>query len=146
MSDARPRMPIRRFDVFAEYSRQQAEEDGVPPDEAAGYGLWVAKVVAARKFGRSMSKKSPAQVHAEQTAAEGAVTGTAPSKWHTLDGTPQTDALFEHDIVDRMGRSFYADVFAPAIAEARREGKSYQGIRDSIRRDWTPAPPASKSG
>ena len=146
MSDTSPRMPIRRFDVFAEYSRQQAEEDGVPPDEAAGYGLWVAKVVAARKFGRSMSKKSPAQVHAEQTAAEGAVAGSAPPKWHTLDGAPQTDALFEHEIVDRMGRGFYAGVFAPAIVEARRTGKSYQAIRDSIRRDWTPAPPAPPAG
>lgn len=29
----------------------------MPPDEAKGYGLWVAKVVAARKFGRTREKR-----------------------------------------------------------------------------------------
>jgi hypothetical protein len=45
----KPERPIRRFDVFAEYRRQEAEEKGRPEDEATGYGLWVAKVVAARR-------------------------------------------------------------------------------------------------
>ena len=39
---------IRRFDVFAEYQKQAHHDDGMPLDKAKGYGLWVAKVVAAR--------------------------------------------------------------------------------------------------
>ena len=48
----KPKQPIRRFDVFAEYRRQEAQQVGMPADQARGYGLWVAKVVAARKFRR----------------------------------------------------------------------------------------------
>jgi hypothetical protein len=33
-----PNATIRRFDVFAEYTRQQAIEEGMPPDTAKGYG------------------------------------------------------------------------------------------------------------
>jgi hypothetical protein len=44
--------------------------------------------------------------------------------------------------VRRMGAEFYTQVFVPAIEAAREAGKSYQGIRDTMRRDWTPAPPA----
>jgi hypothetical protein len=38
-----------------------------------------------------------------------------------------------------MGARFYDEVFEPAITEARKEGKSYETIRDSIRQDWKPA-------
>jgi hypothetical protein len=78
-------------------------------DEAKGYGLWVAKVVAVRKFGRMRER------------------GTIPAKdknrrrrkWHILSGERQTDKsgerqtdkLFDHEIVDRMGAEFYRDIF-----------------------------------
>ena len=60
-------------------------------------------------------------------------------KWRTLDGEPQTDALFEKEIVERMGRAFYGRVFAPAIEDARKSGKSYESIRDAIRKGWKPS-------
>ncbi len=46
MTDApiRPRAPIRRFDVFAEYSRLQGLTRGLDQAHAKGCGLWVAKV------------------------------------------------------------------------------------------------------
>jgi hypothetical protein len=50
-----PQRAIRRFDVFAEYSRQEQEAKGYPEDEAKGYGVWLAKVVAARRLGRNPS-------------------------------------------------------------------------------------------
>jgi hypothetical protein len=31
-----PRLPVRRFDVFAEYTKQKAMKDGVQEDEAEG--------------------------------------------------------------------------------------------------------------
>jgi hypothetical protein len=142
-----PRLPIRRFDVFAEYNRQEALAKGVPEDEAAGYGLWVAKVVASGG-GRGRSPFSPAAPRERDSAGRTPPPEEAApargEKWHVLGGEPQTDTLFEREIVARMGQEFYETVFAPAIAEAIRQRKSYQAIRDTIRRDWTPAPPARR--
>lgn len=46
-----PNHPIRRFDVFAEYTRQERCEKDYPEDEAKGCGIWLAKVVASRRYG-----------------------------------------------------------------------------------------------
>ncbi len=140
-----PRLPIRRFDVFAEYNRQEALAKGVPEDEAAGYGLWVAKVVASGG-GRGRSPFSPAAPRERDSTAPPAESPPPDpnAKWHLLGGEPQTAALFEQEIVARMGREFYETVFAPAIADALEQHKSYQAIRDTIRRDWTSAPRARR--
>jgi hypothetical protein len=53
-----------------------------------------------------------------------------------LNGQPQTDELFDQEIVDRMGAAFYHDIFAPAIASAYTQGKRYEAIRDAIRKSW----------
>jgi hypothetical protein len=123
----KPRKPIRRFDVFAEYRKLDAQDDGKPADQAKGYGLWVAKVVAARKFRRPKTE--------EQSAAD---VPRRRRKWHVLSGTPQTDKLFDHEIVERMGADFYRELFAPAIREAHAGGKTYESIRDRLRRRWKP--------
>ena len=49
--DVHPRQEIRRFAVFAEYTRNERREKGYLEDEATGYGIWLAKVVAPRRFG-----------------------------------------------------------------------------------------------
>lgn len=136
----RPRLPIRRFDVFAEYNRQKAIEDGTPPDEAMGYGLWVAKVVASRSFGRSVLSKPPSELR-KSDEGDDADEGEAPPdkpKWHSLEGKPQTDELFEKEIVRRMGADFYYEVFVPAIEQAIAQDRSYTSIRDTIRKEWKP--------
>jgi hypothetical protein len=132
----RPKRSIRRFDVFAEYSKQEQEDKGLSEPRAMGYGLWLAKVVASRRFGASRAKTGPRDEdedkgHAKRPERE--------SEWRTLDDEPQTDDLFDREIVQRMGPDFYRTVFAPAIREARRQGRSYEGIRDAIRKDWKPA-------
>lgn len=134
-----PRLPIRRFDVFAEYNRQKAVEDGVPEDEAMGYGLWLAKVVASRGFGRSALSKPPSELrHAgKDEPAEGEEVEERP-KWRSLGGEPQTGDLFEKEIVRRMGADFYYKVFSPAIEEAIAEDRPYTYIRDTIRKNWKP--------
>jgi len=133
----KPKKPIRRFDVFAEYQRLEALKDGMPSEVAKGYGLWLAKVVAARKFGRSRAgeeeggsggKMRQKQAREPEALVEG--------KWRTLGDEPQTDVLFEKEIVDRMGRPFYDQVFTPAIQEAFQKGMGYQEIRDAIRKAW----------
>ena len=35
-----------------------------------------------------------------------------------------------------MGEEFYQEVFVPEIRAAREEGKSYEAIRDSLRKTW----------
>src|SRR5712692_1688278 len=138
-SASSPRAPIRRFDVFAEYKRLEARRRGAPEDDARGYGIWVAKVVAGRRFGRSSApgvagKPGAAGADGERTA-EAAKYGP-----HELNGEPQTAATFEREIVQRMGEPFYDRVFAPPIREAFEAGEPYEAIRDRIRRAWSPKP------
>jgi hypothetical protein len=123
-----PTKAIRRFEVFDEYTRQDRIKKGDPEDVAAGYGIWLAKVVAARKFGTKA-----------QEAGSGHKQYPEDEKFRSLDGEEQTDWTFDVDIVMRMGREFYKDVFVPAIEAARADGKSYEDIRDDIRKDWKPA-------
>lgn len=99
-------------------------------DKAKGYGLWVAKVVAARKFGRLREREAPSQAE---------VRARRRRKWRVLSGEPQTDRLFDREIVERMGAEFYSREFVPAIRTAREEGHPYEAIRDRIRRRWKPA-------
>src|ERR1700704_5963092 len=115
---------IRRFDVFAEYQKQEHHDEGMPLDQAKGYGLWVAKVVAARKFARMRGEEAKPRGEAPRRRR----------KWRVLSGVPQTDKLFDQQIVARMGEDFYNEVFAPAIEAARKKGQSYESIRDRIRR------------
>jgi hypothetical protein len=128
-------MPIRRFDVFAEYHRQEKNREGVPEDEAAGYGIWLAKVVAARRFGGS---RSPGDLPDRKTgqSSEAEPPEKPHTKFRTLGDEPQTDETFEREIVRRMGERFYREVFSPAIARALEEGRPYTEVRDSIRRGW----------
>lgn len=130
----RPSRPIRRFDVFAEYSRLDGLKDGMEADEARGYGIWLAKVVAARKFGRLKPKEEGEggrKGKREEPKRQG--------KWRLLGDEPQTDTLFEKEIVSRMGEDFYRQTFQPALKRAFDSGMKYTEIRDSIRTDWKPA-------
>src|SRR5690348_9242805 len=95
-----PQRAIHRFDVFAEYTRQERREQGAPEDEAKGDGIWLAKV------------------------------GEPEPKFRAVGDKPQTDATFDHEIIDRMGSHFYAQVFVPAIAAARARGERYEGSAD----------------
>jgi hypothetical protein len=127
VNKAKPRAAVRRFDVFAEYNRLKGlKEEGLSAAQAKGYGLWLAKVVAAQKFGRLPRPSGEKKGERKKT------------KWHELSGVPQTDKLFNKEIVDRLGKAFYSGVFAPAVREAYQDGKSYEEIRDSIRRSWKP--------
>ncbi len=134
-SKSRPKKAIRRFDVFAEYSRLERQTKGYPKDEAKGYGIWLAKVVASRKF----ASKSDAP---DEPARSRKRSGTG-DKFRSVGDEIQTDATFDHDIVERMGKTFYATVFRPAIRKARKDGQAYEEMRDSIRADWKPEKAAS---
>jgi hypothetical protein len=129
--DVQPQQPIRRFDVFAEYTRQERREKGYPEDEAKGYGIWLAKVVAARRFGQKSSSEGKTPRKKEEHEVE--------PKFRSLGDGLQTDATFDHDIIERMRATFYDAVLVPAITAAQEEGKKYETIRDTIRKGWKPA-------
>jgi hypothetical protein len=133
MAESNPKAPIRRFDVFAEYTKQKAVQDGMPEDEAEGYGLWVAKVVASRRYGGAPITQPPRKGDGEK---EDEAPKEKKPKWHLLGHEPQTAELFEREVIGRMGRHFYNTVFAPAIEDALAQGKSYTSIRDTIRKEW----------
>src|SRR5438067_1772547 len=112
-------------------------QDGMPADQAEGYGLWVAKVVASRGFGRGLGPKPPSKRGEPGQEDEDTAQEEQP-KWRSLNGKPQTDEMFYEEITRRMGKDFYETIFAPAIEEAVREDRTYTSIRDTIRRDWKP--------
>ena len=66
-------------------------------------------------------------------------------KWHVLSGEAQTDRLFDHETIERMGADFYRKVFAPAIRRAREQSESYESMGDWIRRRWKPAASLTQS-
>ncbi|MGZ3639398.1 MAG: hypothetical protein ACXVCX_16335 [Ktedonobacterales bacterium] len=135
----KPKRPIRRFDIFAEYNRLKGLEKGMDDPHAKGYGVWVAKVVASGGGRRATSQRA-ASAGEKTGTTEGAGRQEAPTglEWHELSGEPQTDTVFEREIIQRMGPDFYAHVFAPAIAQAVAQGRSYESIRDTLRKEWTP--------
>jgi hypothetical protein len=128
-----PLQTIRRFDVFAEYSRQDRLAKGYPKDEAKGYSIWLAKVVAARRFGSGSASGDRARAKRRQAEPD------EEPQFRSVGDELQTDATFDHDIIERMGAAFYETVFVPAIAEARTRGERYEAIRDAIRKPWKPA-------
>ena len=133
-----PQQAIRRFDVFAEYSRLKGLQKGLDQPHAKGYGLWVAKVVASGGGRRSGAASHPdAEDERRDRGDERESRGE--QEWHELSGEPQTDRLFDREIIQRMGKDFYTMVFAPAIAESVKHGRSYESIRDTIRKGWKPA-------
>src|ERR687886_1807490 len=121
MTEPKPRAAIRRFDVFAEYKRIEAmEEKHLSAAKAKGYGLWVAKVVAAQKFGRLPKATEKGEKQKEEKLDR--------YGWHKLGGVSQTDKLFDKEVVKRMGEDFYRKVFSPAIRKAYAEKKRYVEI------------------
>jgi hypothetical protein len=125
------RAAIRRFDVFAEYTRLRNEAKGMSETASKAEALWLAKFVAGRKFATAAGHE--AAFPARPTRQPGV---PAPVGVKSLDGKPQTAELFDREIVDRMGPEFYARVFAPAVAHAYHSGEKYEVIRDQIRASW----------
>lgn len=136
-----PRKAIRRFDVFAEVNRLKALEEGRPEDEARGHGIWLAKVVAGRRFGRSGDGEGDR--NRRRTGEESDRRATP--DFRSAGGELQTDETFDEEIGERMGREFYVEVFAPAIRAAVEAGQTYEQLRDTIRADWKPRRQANAS-
>jgi hypothetical protein len=138
MEDIKPNRAVRRFDVFAEYQRNKALKDQMAEDEAKGYGIWLAKLVAARRFSKGKKEAPEKGKERGKEEKEDKREELVEGKWRSLDGVAQTDQMFEEEIIQRMGGEFYQKVFSPAIRQAYESGKDYTEIRDTIRKDWKP--------
>jgi hypothetical protein len=57
--DLAPDKPIRRFDVFAEYTRLERLDKDYPQDEAKGYGIWLATETTHPRRLRQGGPKNP---------------------------------------------------------------------------------------
>lgn len=130
MPEGKPRHPIRRFDVFAEYNRVRNLKKGMPADQAKGRAIWLAKVVASRR-GIPSGKEGAAGGERGERLEE-----REEEKFYSLGGEEQTDLTFDREIIDRMGPEFYRETFSPAIERAFQEGQRYEDIRDAIRKGW----------
>src|SRR5512133_562841 len=81
----KPNRPIRRFDVFAEYQRLKAlEKDQLPEDQAKGYGIWLAKVVGARKFSKRRKKEGEGKETGQKKEEREELVD---NKWHAVEDT-----------------------------------------------------------
>lgn len=129
MAEIKPRMPIRRF---AKYNRLKNEAVGLPAVRAKGDAIWLAKVVAGRRFGAV----APATTQERDRHRAEGEQETEADDFKSAGGVPQTDCTFDAEIVARMGAPFYGQVFHPAIAQAYSAGKTYEQIRDTIRKPW----------
>src|SRR5271166_4152158 len=94
----RPEAPIRRFDVFAEWSRLiAAERHHLSEGQARAYGIAVAKIVAVRKLaGHSPGQIAKWKQHANKQEANDAW-------WENVGSALE----FNRKIVLRMGTYFY---------------------------------------
>ena len=110
---------IRRFDVFAEFNKQKKEAEGYPTDVAKGEGLWLAKFIASRRFAKSAPKKN----------GNGVKKATVVSKFKSLNDIPQTDKLFDKDIIGRLGEEIYENILVKGVAAALKQSMKYNDIR-----------------
>ena len=80
----------------------------------------MAKVVASRRFGGStLKERHERKGHDDEDEDEKQRRARLiDGKWHALDDEPQTDALFEKEIVERMGRPFYRPGSRRAVHDA----------------------------
>lgn len=119
-------MRIRRYDVMAEFQKEKALKEGRSLEEAMGFGIWMAKVIASRKFGRKSfgnSNKTKSTSPKKGTIIDGKI-------WNTLNGIPQTDETFKKEIIERMGSDFYYKTFSPLVKKLMDEGLDYKPLRD----------------
>ena len=112
-------MKVRRFDIFAIYNFVKNVESGMDVAQAKGEAIWLAKVVASG--GRRRNKKDG--------ESKPRKTENNTSIWKCLGGQPQTDATFDHDIIERLGEGLYNQVLERVHA-AFYENMDYKTIRD----------------
>jgi len=123
---------IRRYDVFAATEFIKNLNNGIPEDVAKGDAIWLATLVAARKFSKGSTKPRTSNGKDKKYAEKN---GIYTSKWRQLSGIDQTDKVYDKNIIQRMGEDFYEQVFLPKLKSLVEAGLSYKEYRDSAREE-----------
>ena len=99
--------PLDENLALVEVNRLEALDDGRPEDEAKGYGIWLAKVVAGRRYGQKADRDghTNGQGGTDKGPRRSQVEG-----FKAVGGEVQTDETFDSEIIDRMGGRFYDEV------------------------------------
>lgn len=120
----KPKAPVRRYDVFAAWNYLQGLDEGQNESRAKRYGVWMATVVAARKFRRRAEDRGTAK--------------PLPPKEPRTDFLGLEAADYEKRVRLRMGTTFHDRVFLPTLRKLRNEGRTYVEIRHEVRAEWKP--------
>jgi len=112
---------IRRFDIFAIFNMVSKKKE-MGDKFAKGYGIWLARMVAGRKFGGSKSGH-------KSGVSTGSNKSTGVQTWMTLSGKPQTDKEYDKELENRFGTSNLHKI-ENFIEKAVFKGMSYEAIRD----------------
>jgi len=130
MEKIKAKANIRRYDVFAVSEYVKNIHKGIQEDISKGDAIWLATLVAARKFSKGSHKPRTSNGADAKSAKKN---GVYTEKWRYLGDVLQTDKLYDQKIVERMGKEFYENEFLPAIEKEVDLGHEYKDYRDSIR-------------
>ena len=122
---------IRRFDIFAIFNKVSKEAE-LGDKHAKGYGIWMARMIAGKKFGASKPISSNSNYHPgkENEKKNGSKKkGAKVQTWLELSGKPQTDKEYDGELLKRFGG---ANLIAleTLIRKAYKKGLEYNLIRD----------------
>jgi len=115
---------IRRFDIFAIFN-MTSKENELGKKYAKGYGIWMARMVAGRKFGAVAAPGH--QVGKGKDYSKTKVSGI--QAWNMLSGKPQTDKEYEKELVKRFGEANLTKL-ENFVSKAYHKGMTYNAIRD----------------
>jgi len=125
---------IRRYDIFAITEYLKNLQKGLPEDVAKGDAIWLATLIASRKFSRG--KVQPRTVNGKKDKKLAEKNGIYTSKWRMLSGKPQTDKVYDKNIIQRMGEDLY-QIVLNKVKELFEAGLDYMDYRDSVREELT---------
>ena len=141
-TEVKPKKTIRRFDVFAEYRKQEQQEKGDSERVASGHGLW-----GWPRWSPAGASGPPAPAVRVPPAERESRAPRAPSGREI--GTCWTGSLrptlFKKEIMQRMGEEFYREVFVPEIRAAREE-EVVRGDPGQLAQDLEQLTPAVTAG
>lgn len=144
---------LRRFDIFAIYNYCKNLNKGMSEEKAKGDAIWVAKVVASggsrsaqTVFKPSAEQKQAAHLNKVACQCDAQKKVEAPAAdpvastlkilnggWKELSGIPQTDKLYDREIIKKIGKDRYEKQVLPAVRAAVDAKQKYVDIRDTLR-------------
>lgn len=129
-ANTKPQNNIRRFDVFTECERIKYTKRGFPLYVAKGLAIWTAKLVSGGKLKKNFFSGPNTGYHKANLNSS---SNNNKSVFRSLNNVPQTDLMFDKEIIERMGKEFYEQTFQPMVRDNLSQGFEYRQFRDTLR-------------